>query len=228
MRRKTILSWSTGKDSAWALYQLQRRADIEVVGLFTTINQTHQRVSMHGTGLAMLREQAKATRLPLRELPLPDPCPMTEYEVLMRKFVEECRRQAVQCVAFGDLFLADIRAYREQQLAGTDLQPLFPLWGIPTRRLAAEMMSAGLMAWVSCVDTTRLSARLAGCCWNKAMLQRLPSGCDPCGEHGEFHTVVSAGPMFTRSRSDSRRGDCGTRSLGVCRHCGRDLPACAL
>ncbi|MEJ5358319.1 MAG: hypothetical protein WHT06_06550 [Desulfobacterales bacterium] len=194
----TWVSWSSGKDSAWALLRLQKDPTVAVRGLFTTIHEGNRRASLHGTPPALLERQAAAARLPLRLIPLPDPCPLETYAEIMGRFVRGCVLEGIEAMAFGDLHLADVRRFREQGLAGTGITPLFPLWGTPAPDLAREMLAAGLEARVVCVDTRRLPASLAGRRWDRKFLSRLPTGCDPCGENGEFHTVVTAGPMFTR------------------------------
>ena len=196
--KKTLLSWSSGKDSAWALHRMRQDPRFKIVGLFTTFNERYGRVNMHATSARMLRCQAAAVGLPLRELRLPDPCPMEAYGAVMRRFLEECVREGIECMAFGDLFLQDIRDYREQQLAGTGMEPLFPLWRLPTHALAEEMLASGLVAYVSSVDVRRLPARFAGRRWTRELLAEYPPECDPCGENGEAHTVVVDGPMFAR------------------------------
>lgn len=210
--RKTLLSWSSGKDSAWALHRLRQDAQSEIAGLFTTINERYDRVNMHATPLATLRRQAAAAGLPLREIRLPDPCPMEAYDQAMRGFIAGCQRDGIERMAFGDLFLEDIRAYREKQLQGTGIEPVFPIWGIATRALAAEMLDGGLDAWVCCIDLRKLPASLAGRRWNRQLLAELPADCDPCGENGEFHTVATGGPMFAyqipvRAGEVVQRGD---------------------
>jgi len=197
-RKKTLLSWSSGKDSAWALHRLTRDPQTEMVGLFTTLNERNERVNMHATPVEILRQQAVAVGLPLREIRLPDPCPMEVYNDIMRRFVEACVLEGIEYLAFGDLFLQDIREYREKQLAGTGIKPLFPLWGIPTRALAKEMLEAGLVAYVSSVDLKKLPSHFAGRRWTRQLLAEYPPECDPCGENGEIHTVVVDGPMFSR------------------------------
>jgi len=178
--KRVLLSWSSGKDSAWALHLLRRDPTIELVGLLTTFNTEFQRVAMHGTRLSVLESQARAAQLPLWIVPLPWPCSNEIYEQ-----------------RFGDLFLTDVRAYRETQLKPTGLEPLFPLWQIPTDTLAREMIAGGLRAKLSCVDTNQLSDSFAGRDFNAEFLSDLPPEADPCGERGEFHTCVYAGPMFT-------------------------------
>ena len=194
--KKVLLSWSTGKDSAWSLHVLRRDPDIEVVGLFTTLNDEFGRVSMHAASEAMLARQAEAVGLPLHTIRLPNPCPMDQYAAAMKQFVAKCVSDGVDCMAFGDLFLTEIREYRETQLAGTGIEPIFPLWGMPTHALAEEMLAGGLAAYVSSVDLQKLPARLAGRKWSRELLDGLPEGCDPCGENGELHTIVVDGPMF--------------------------------
>jgi uncharacterized protein (TIGR00290 family) len=197
MRRlKTLLSWSSGKDSAWTLHTLRRDPRYEVVGLVTTINQAAERVAMHAVRTVLLRTQAAATGLPLWELPIPSPCSNAEYESVMRALIARAIDQKINCMAFGDLFLQDIRAYREQQLASTGLTPLFPLWGRDTRALAAEMIAGGLRARITCVDPRAVPATLAGREFDADFLADLPPHADPCGERGEFHTFVYRGPMF--------------------------------
>lgn len=193
---KTLLSWSSGKDSAWALHLMRRDSGIEVAGLFTTVNEEFGRVAMHGVRRSVLEAQAEAAGLPLHVIDLPWPCPNTEYEKRMGAFVESARADGVEAMAFGDLFLEDIRAYREARLEGTGLAPLFPLWRMPTGRLARDMIAAGLRARVTCVDPGKLDASFAGRAFDAEFLADLPEGVDPCGENGEFHTCVHAGPMF--------------------------------
>jgi uncharacterized protein (TIGR00290 family) len=198
MKKRTLLSWSSGKDSAWALHSLQRDPGIELLGLFTVMNENYHRVSMHATRLEVLRRQADATGLPLQTIFLPDPCTMEQYADTMRVFVSESAAKGIQCMAFGDLFLEDIREYRVKQLKGTGIEPLFPLWGRPTRALAEQMLSAGLEAYVSSVDLSKLPSHFAGRKWSMALIEEMPQTCDPCGENGEIHTVVTGGPMFQR------------------------------
>jgi uncharacterized protein (TIGR00290 family) len=193
---KILLSWSSGKDSAWALHVLRQRHPGAVAGLLTTINEAVQRVAMHAVRRDVLEAQAAAAELPLRVVPIPDPCSNDEYESRMRVCIDQVMRDGFTHVAFGDLFLEDVRRYRERNLAGTGLTPLFPLWQMPTRELAREMIDGGLRARLACVDTRVLDASFAGREFDAALLAELPAGVDPCGENGEFHTCVYAGPMF--------------------------------
>ncbi len=195
--KRVLLAWSSGKDSAWALYRLRRDPEINVCGLLTTVNMEFDRVAMHGTRRTVLEAQAAAAGLPLWVVPLPWPCSNEIYEQRMAEACARAVAEQIDAVAFGDLFLADVRAYRERQLAPTGLEPLFPLWEIPTDRLAREMMDGGLRARLSCVDTKQLSGDFVGREFDERLLPELPSSADPCGERGEFHTCVYAGPMFS-------------------------------
>jgi uncharacterized protein (TIGR00290 family) len=210
-RQRVLVSWSGGKDSAWALHLLQQDSSIEIVGLLTTINSQFNRVAMHGFRQELLDLQADAADLPLWPVPLPWPCSNEHYEAAMSACCARAVAEGVDAIAFGDLFLEDIRAYREGRLAGTGLEPLFPCWQIPTAQLARDMIAAGIRAHLVCVDPRQLDRRFAGRLFDQALLNELPPSVDPCGERGEFHTFVSAGPMFAhsgRSRSiDVRRGD---------------------
>jgi len=196
--KRILLSWSTGKDSAWALHLLRQTTGVEVVGLLTTLNEEFDRVAMHGTRGTVLEAQARAAGLPLWTVPLPWPCSNADYECRMRQACERAEREKVDGIAFGDLFLRDVRAYREKQLADTRLEPLFPLWELPTRELAREMLAAGLRAKLTCVDTSQIDAEFVGRDFDDRLLSELPPNADPCGERGEFHTCVYAGPMFTQ------------------------------
>jgi uncharacterized protein (TIGR00290 family) len=198
MRKKTLLSWSSGKDSAWALHVLRQQPELQIAGLFTTVNQLYQRIAIHAVRLELLESQAEAVGLPLQIINLPYPCSNAEYETAMEKFVEESRQEGIECMAFGDLFLQDIREYREARLAGTGITPLFPLWKMPTDLLAREMISSGLRAMISCVDPKQLPARFAGREFNEDLLAALPGEVDRCGERGEFHTFAFDGPMFSK------------------------------
>jgi uncharacterized protein (TIGR00290 family) len=198
-RVKTILAWSSGKDSAWALHVLRARADVEVVGLLTTIDGKRERVAMHDVRRALVVAQAEAAGLPLIEVAIPWPCSNVDYERAMGEAMTRAKKHGVEAVAFGDLFLEDIRRYREEKLAAVGVRPIFPLWGAPTDRLAREMIDGGLRARVTCVDTKQLDRSFAGRDFDASFVGDLPASVDPCGERGEFHTFAYAGPMFTRA-----------------------------
>ena len=196
---KILLSWSSGKDSAWTLHVLNRTHPGAVAGLLTTCNEAFDRVAMHGVRRDVVEAQAAAARLPLRIVRIPHPCANDAYEARMGAAVAAAIEEGFTHVAFGDLFLPDIRQYREQKLAGTGLAPLFPLWEIPTAALAREMLEAGLRTTVVCVDARVLPASFAGRPFDAALLADLPAAIDPCGENGEFHTCVHDGPMFAHA-----------------------------
>jgi uncharacterized protein (TIGR00290 family) len=198
MKKKILLSWSSGKDSAWSLHVLRQQAEYEIAGLITTINSAFDRVAMHSSRRVLVEMQAQAAGLPLIAVPLPWPCSNADYECAMKKVCDEAVAAGVSAIAFGDLFLEDIRAYREKQLKDTGLEPLFPVWKIPTDALAQEMIKGGLRAKLVCIDPKKLSPDFAGRDFNEQLLHDLPAGVDPCGENGEFHTFVHAGPMFNR------------------------------
>ena len=193
---KILLSWSSGKDSAWTLQAL-RRDGAHVGALLTSLNETAARVSMHGVREDILRAQAGAAGLPLRTIPLPWPCTNDIYEARLRAAVERAVADGFTHVAFGDLFLEDVRKYREDRLAGTGLTPLFPLWGLPTPQLAREMIAGGIQARISTLDPRVMPRDLIGAEFDEALLAALPASVDPCAERGEFHTCVTAGPMFS-------------------------------
>ncbi|MEW5965034.1 MAG: ATP-binding protein [Pseudomonadota bacterium] len=193
---KVWLSWSSGKDSAWALEVLRATPGTEVTGLFTAINGVADRVAMHGVRRALVEAQAAAAGLPLRVAKIPYPCPNGAYEQAMADLVGAAKDEGVEAMAFGDLFLGDVRAYREARLAGTGLEPLFPLWGRDTRRLAHETIAGGLVAHLTAVDPAQIETRFVGRRFDERLLAELPASADPCGENGEFHTFVSAGPML--------------------------------
>ncbi|MBK8457424.1 MAG: adenine nucleotide alpha hydrolase [Phyllobacteriaceae bacterium] len=195
---RLILSWSSGKDCAFALHALRREGRYDVVGLATTFNSAFDRVAMHAVRRELVEAQAAATGLPLWRIDLPWPCSNEDYERIMTGFVAEARAAGVTAMAFGDLFLEDVRAYREKNLAGTGMEPVFPLWGRDTSLLAREMIAAGLEARVTCVDPRQLDPSFAGRAFDAAFLDDLPGGVDPCGERGEFHSFCHAGPMFDR------------------------------
>ena len=193
---KILLSWSSGKDSAWSLHLLNQAHPGAVAALLTTLNAEVDRVAMHAVRHDVLQAQAAAAGLPLRVVLIPNPCPNEIYEQQMRIAVAAAVLDGFTHVAFGDLFLEDVRRYREERLAGTGLEPLFPAWGVPTRQLAEQMIDAGLRARLSCVDTRKLDPGFAGREFDRELLRELPPDIDPCGENGEFHTCVYAGPMF--------------------------------
>ena len=194
--KRVVLSWSSGKDSAWALHLLRKNADIEIVALATTLNAEFDRVAMHAVRRELLERQAQAAGLPLWTVPLPWPCTNAQYEEKMRELFTRARAERIAAMAFGDLFLSEVRAYRENLLHRTGLEPLFPLWQLPTPQLASEMVASGLRARITCVDPKRLPAEFAGRDFDAAFLNNLPPGVDPCGENGEFHSFAYAGPMF--------------------------------
>jgi uncharacterized protein (TIGR00290 family) len=197
-RARILLAWSSGKDSAWSLHVLRQDPSVEVVGLLTTINEAYDRVAMHAVRRALLEAQAEAAGLPLLAVRIPSPCPNETYEAAMAAAIGEARGRGITGIAFGDLFLEDIRRYREKQMSGTGLRLHFPLWGRPTAALAEEMIGGGLQARLTCVDPRVMPAELAGAAFDRALLARLPAGVDPCGENGEFHTFAWDGPMFHR------------------------------
>jgi uncharacterized protein (TIGR00290 family) len=195
-RKKVLLSWSGGKDSAWALHLLRQTPGLEVAALLTTINEHFSRVAIHGYRESLLDAQAEAAGLPVWKVPLPWPCSNADYESRMTEVCARAVREGFDAVAFGDLFLEDIRAYRLERLAGTGLDPLFPVWGIPTDQLARAMIAGGLSAHITCLDPRRLPASFCGRVFDSTLLRDLPPEVDPCGERGEFHTFACAGPMF--------------------------------
>ena len=197
MKKKILLSWSSGKDSAWALHVLRQQAQYEIAGLMTTFNAAFDRVAMHSTRRALVEMQAKAAGLPLMAAPIPWPCSNADYESAMKRVCDQALGQGITSIAFGDLFLTDVRAYRERQLKDTGLEPLFPIWEIPTQALAQEMISAGLRAKLVCVDPKQISSSFVGRDFDQSFLHDLPTGADSCGENGEFHSFVYAGPMFS-------------------------------
>jgi uncharacterized protein (TIGR00290 family) len=194
--KRVALSWSSGKDSAWSLHLLRQNPGLQVVALITTLNEQFDRVAMHAVRRELLEAQADSAGLPLWPVPLPWPCSNEQYEDRMRQVCRRALDEGIQAIAFGDLFLADIRAYREKQLAGTGLEPIFPVWQLPTKELAADMLKAGLRAKITCVDPKALSPGFAGRDFDSVFLEDLPAAVDPCGENGEFHSFVYDGPMF--------------------------------
>ncbi|MBV8673742.1 MAG: adenine nucleotide alpha hydrolase [Acidobacteriaceae bacterium] len=198
MKRKALISWSSGKDSAWTLHVLRQSGEYEIAGLLTTMNAEFDRVAMHGTRGELVEAQAEGAGLPLIKVPLPWPCSNEHYESAMQEACARAAGDGVEVIAFGDLFLEDVRRYREEKLAGSGLMPVFPLWGKPTRELVREMLAAGVKARIVCVDPKKLAREYAGRDLDVALLDAMPDDVDPCAERGEFHTVAYAGPMFLR------------------------------
>jgi uncharacterized protein (TIGR00290 family) len=193
---KTLVSWSSGKDSAWMLHVLKQDPSIEIGGLLTTMNEQFDRVAMHAVRRRLLEAQANAAGVPLRTVQLPWPCSNEQYEERMRVAVAQAVAEGFTHVAFGDLFLEDVRKYREEKLAGTGLTPLFPIWGIPTDHLATQMVDSGLRSVLTCINPKHLDRSFAGRQFNRELLDDLPAGVDKCGERGEFHSFAWDGPMF--------------------------------
>jgi uncharacterized protein (TIGR00290 family) len=198
MTPKALIAWSSGKDSAFSLHEVRRAGTYDVVGALTTVTETFARVSMHGVREDILRAQLDAAGLPATIVPIPYPCPNEIYEARMAAALAEAKRNGVTHIIFGDLFLEDVRAYREEKLAGTGIAPVFPLWGRPTPTLAREMIAAGVETYLSTVDLKKLPASFAGRKFDAALLADFSPDIDPCGERGEFHSCVTAGPMFSR------------------------------
>jgi uncharacterized protein (TIGR00290 family) len=197
-RPKALISWSSGKDSAFALHEVRQAGELDVVGAVTTVTETFGRVSIHGVRQEILLAQLAAAGLPPRIVPIPYPCPNEIYEARMAEVISDAAREGITRMIFGDLYLADIRAYRESKLAGSGITPVFPLWERPTLPLAQAMIACGMQAYLATVDLKKLPAEFAGRKFDRDLLADLPGGVDPCGENGEFHTCVVAGPMFSR------------------------------
>jgi uncharacterized protein (TIGR00290 family) len=195
----TLVSWSSGKDSAWSLHLLQQVPEYRVSGLLTTLNTEFDRVAMHSTRREVLEAQAEAAGLPLHVVPLPWPCSDEEYESAMRTACDAAIASGIKAIAFGDLFLEDIRRYREERLIGTGLTPVFPVWKLDTRALLREMIDAGVKTRIVCIDPKKVPREFAGRDLDEEFLRDLPQGVDPCGENGEFHTCIYDGPMFSRA-----------------------------
>jgi len=194
--KRILLSWSSGKDSAWALHVLRKTTAYDVVGLLTTFNHAADRVAMHAVRRSLVEQQAAAVGIPLWPVQLPWPCSNSEYDTIMALECEKAVSEGIAAIAFGDLFLEDVRSYREKRLEGSGLQPLFPIWGSPTRALAQEMIFWGIRAKLTCIDTRKLDSSFAGRDFDQQLLSELPEGIDPCGENGEFHSFVFAAPIF--------------------------------
>jgi len=197
--KKCIVSWSSGKDSAWLVHVLRGMGEVEIGALLTTVNESAGRVAMHAVRVELLEAQADALNLPLWQIPIPSPCSNEVYERAMEGAVRRAIDEGFTYIAFGDLFLTDIRRYREERLAGTGLTPLFPIFGVDTASLAQQMVNAGLRARLTCVDPRVLDAPFAGLEYDAGLLAALPASVDPCGERGEFHTFAYGGPMFART-----------------------------
>lgn len=198
MKTKILLSWSSGKDSAWTLHTLRQQPDVEIAGLLTTFNEENNRVAMHGVRMELVEKQAEAAGIPLWSVPLPFPCSNEEYEARMRIIIERARAEGVTQVAFGDLFLEDIRAYRERMMANTGIQPIFPIWRTrdDTKALAQEMLRSNLRTILTTVDPKQLPSAFAGRVYDEHLLNEFPANVDPCGENGEFHTFCFDAPIF--------------------------------
>ena len=210
MKKKTLLSWSSGKDSAWALHVLRQQQDLELIGLFCTFNKKFERGAMHAVRNELILQQAESIGLPLELIPIPYPCSDSEYKKIMGNFIEQAKTQEIDSIAFGDLFLEDIRSYRETSLAETGIRPLFPLWGMPTDELSQEMVNSGLRAKITCIDPQYLSQEFAGHEYDSTFLKQIPDSVYPCGEKGEFHSFAYDGPMF-ESAVNIREGETVTR-----------------
>lgn len=200
------MSWSSGKDSAWALHTLQQDPEIELMGLFCTINSEFDRVAMHGVRVELLQAQANSIGLPLHLIKIPNPCSNAEYEKVMGEFIKKVQKDNIEYIAFGDLFLEDIRNYREEKLKGTGIKPLFPLWGIPTDTLSKQMINNGLKTIITCIDPKKIPENFVGSEFNYDFLDSLPADIDACGENGEFHSYVFDGPMF-KNKIDIQTGE---------------------
>ncbi len=196
-KKKILMSWSTGKDSAWAFHKLKEHENMEMVGLFCTINAKFRRTAMHAVRVELLQMQAQRIGLPLDIIEIPWPCSNADYERIMGRYVENTQERGVTGMAFGDLFLRDIRDYRIERLKGTGIEPLFPLWDHPTGKLAREMIEGGLRATITCVDPKQLDSRFVGRSFDHDFLADLPETVDPCGENGEFHSFVHDAPLFS-------------------------------
>lgn len=198
-RPKALISWSSGKDSAFSLHEIRRAGDYEVVGALTTVTENFGRVSIHGVREEILRAQLAAAGLPPTIVPIPYPCPNEIYEARMGEAIARARADGITHIIFGDLFLEDIKRYREEKLRGTGITPVFPLWLRPTPQLARDMLASGLETFIATVDLKKVPASFAGRRFDAQLLEDLPAGVDPCGENGEFHTCVTGGPMFSRT-----------------------------
>ncbi|MGH8092331.1 MAG: ATP-binding protein [Chthoniobacterales bacterium] len=197
--KQTWLWWSSGKDSAWTLHVLRQQQEFEVSSLVTTVNEAFERVAMHAVRVELLQRQAEAIGLPLQIVRIPHPCSNSEYEQAVASLLDAATQEDVRYMAFGDLFLQDVRQYREHMLNGSGIRPIFPLWDMNTSQLSRTMVREGLRAYTTCIDPRCLSKDFIGCEYDSSFLDKLPERVDPCGENGEFHTFAFAGPMFSRS-----------------------------
>lgn len=198
MKKRTLMSWSSGKDCALALSRLLQSPEYEVVGLFCTVNRAFDRVAMHAVRSELLRKQAESIGLDLEMLDIPWPCSNHDYEEIMAAFVERVKQADIDCIAFGDLFLEDVRDYRVEKLKGSGIEPVFPIWGIPTDQVSREIIGSGFRSMLTCIDPEQLPHEFAGRFYDEALLADLPEHVDPCGERGEFHSFVFDGPIFNR------------------------------
>ena len=196
MKKQTLMSWSTGKDSAWAYHQLLQQGEHDITGLFCTINKAFQRTAMHGVRVELLKSQAQRLGQPLDIIEIPWPCSNNDYERIMSHYIDSVKQRGIKCFAFGDLFLQDIRDYRTDKLQGTGIEPVFPLWQRPTDKLAREMIDGGLRTTITCIDPAKLDNSFAGRSFDDDFLHDLPDHIDPCGENGEFHSFVHDAPAF--------------------------------
>ena len=198
MGKEVLLSWSSGKDSAWTLYTVMQNPDYKVKGLFTTITRNFDRVSMHGVRTELIKLQAEAIGLPLHLITLPYPCSNEQYEAIMQEFIEKVLSTGIDFMAFGDIYLEDVRRYREEKLAGSAITPLFPIWGQTSEEISRELISLGFEAYITSVDPDKIPGRFVGQKYDQKFLNQLPSSVDPCGENGEFHSFVTNGPIFKK------------------------------
>jgi len=196
MGKKVLVSWSSGKDCAWALYKLLQNENYSVEGLFCTVNKEFNRVAMHGVRVELLKKQSESLDLPLEIIEIPFPCSNAEYEQIMGEFVKRSKIKEIEHFAFGDLFLEDVRNYGIDKLKGSGIEAIFPIWGVPTKQLAKEMTENNLESVITCIDPLKISSELIGSEFNENFLKNLPKNIDPCGENGEFHSFVFDGPMF--------------------------------
>lgn len=203
MKEKAVFNWSGGKDSTLALYKALRECDFEVIALLTTLNEKYNRISMHGVRTVLLKQQAESIGIPLRKIMLPEMADMDTYTAIMGRETAELKKEGVSAFIYGDLFLEDIRKYREKQLSGSGIRPEFPIWNYPTRQAAHDFINLGFKAVLTSVDASKLDKTFAGRPFNESLLSDLPPGVDPCGENGEFHTFVFDGPIFSKPVSFS-------------------------